>query len=67
MSFVVRHCKVELQSKKHSIINHLLSTNIRLNPIKNGYKHKNQIIKKINFYRYFCMYIRIKIKNEECN
>ena len=46
MSFVVRQCKVEMQSKKHSNFNHLLSTIIRLNPIKNGYIIIIQIIKK---------------------
>jgi len=46
MSFVIRQCKVEMQSKKHSNINHLLSTNIRLNPIKNGYIIKKQVINK---------------------
>ena len=46
MSFVVRQCKVEMQSKKNSNFNHLLSTIIRLNPIKNGYIIENHIIKK---------------------
>ena len=46
MSFVVRQCKVEMKEKKESNINHLLSTIIRLNPIKNGYIIKKQIIKK---------------------
>ena len=46
MSIVVRQCKVEMQTKKHSNFNHLLSTIIRLHPIKNGYVIKNHMIKK---------------------